>query len=203
MKNIKTIIIVIILILVGVLIVIGLNAAKTYLSGAAGGSEPNSVRVQADVKSATISWQTDKESQGAVEYGTTPASLLLRALESSSVVSHNVVLSPLKTGATYYFRIKVGETIYDNNGIPYSFKTKASEGEAGGGEPQAPTPTVRVPVPTKSSASPGAGATGDKVSDCVIGDFRKKFGTTSKEYDLDGNGIVNTKDWMKCLEDSQ
>ena len=104
MKGMKTVIIVVILILTGVLAVVGLRAAKTYLGGAAGGTEPTGVRAQADARSATISWQTEKESQGVVEYGTTPASLLLRALESQPTTVHRVVLSPLKGETTYYFR---------------------------------------------------------------------------------------------------
>ena len=193
MKNIKTIIIVIILILTGVLAVVGLNAAKNYLSGAAGGSEPSNVRVQADVKSAAISWQTDKESQAVVEYGTTPASLLLRALENQAVASHNVNLSPLKSGMTYYFRIKVGETIYDNNGIPFSFKTKESEG--GTATPSATATDNQNKAATESASM-------NKVTNCVKAEFSAKFGSKDTIYDLDDNGIVNTKDWIKCLQDN-
>lgn len=205
MKNVKTIIIVIILILVGILVVVGLNAARTYLSGAAGGTEPNNVRVQADVKSAAISWQTDKESQGVIEYGTTPASLLLRALETSPTTEHKVTLSPLKTNSTYYFRVKVGETIYDNNGIPYSFRTKdaSASGEPSGetgspAEDQPSSPRVtEVPVQVVTpSANQG------KVTECVLSEFKAKFGTSNQSYDLDDNGTVNTKDWIRCLEDN-
>jgi len=201
MKNMKKVIVVLILILVGVLAVVGLNAARTYLSGAAGGSEPKSVRVQADVKSATISWESDKESQGIVEYGTTPASLLLRALEASETASHRVLLSPLKTNATYYFRIRVGETVYDNNGIPYSFKTKEEDsvseagasGEAGSASPQVTQVPVRVVTPAPEASA-------GKVTKCDLAEFKKNFGGTNPRYDLDSSGAVNTKDWIKCLE---
>jgi len=200
MKNIKTIIIIIILILTGVLAVVGLNAAKNYLSGAAGGSEPSNVRVQADIKSAAISWQTDKEVQAVVEYGTTPASLLLRALENQSVTSHSVTLSPLKSGATYYFRIKVGETIYDNNGIPFSFKTKSGEQPDPAAEGATVTPTAGNQLtPTKAATD---SATLEKVTTCVRTEFATKFGTKDAAYDFDANGIVNTGDWIKCLRDN-
>jgi len=189
MKNIKAIIIIIILLLVGVLSVVGLRAAKTYLSGAAGGSEPKNVRVQADIKSATVSWQTEKEAQGIVEYGTTPASLLLRALETQPTTVHRVVLSPLKEGATYYFRIRVGETIYDNSGIPYSFKTKAGASQVSPTAVLTPTTAVK-PTPTS----------GGKVTKCVKSEFMEKFGTKDSRFDLDGNGVVNTRDWVKCLQ---
>lgn len=203
MKSAKTIIIIVILLLTGVLVVVGLGAARTYLSGAASGCDPTGVRAQADAKSTTISWQTTKECQGVVEYGTTPASLLLRALETSAATTHRVVLSPLKENTTYYFRVRVGEEIYDNNGIPWSFKTKAT-GETGEGtqaSPSASTVTttpvqvqVTTPAPTTASAS---GVT--KVTTCVKSEFTEKFGTSDAKYDFDNNGTVNTKDWIECL----
>lgn len=190
MKNLKAIIIIVILLLVGFLAVVGIRAARTYLGGAAGGTEPTNVRAQADVKSATISWQTEKESQGVVEYGTTPASLLLRALETQQTMSHRVILSPLKENTTYYFRIKVGETIYDNNGIPFSFKTQEDEGE---------TPTAAPTVQVSTSTPTPATGSGNKVARCVMSEFKEKFGTSDSQYDFDNNGVVNSKDWIECL----
>jgi len=205
MKNIKTIIIILILLLTGVLAVVGLRATKTYLSGAAGGSEPKGVRVQAEGKSATVSWQTEKDSQGVVEYGTTPASLLLRALETQPAKVHRVVLSPLKENTTYYFRIRVGETIYDNNGIPYSFKTKPSGGSTV--TPTAASKPLVTPSPTKALATPtvaqNEATSSAKVTRCLKSEFTEKFGTSDSRYDFDGNGVVNTKDWIKCLQTNQ
>lgn len=206
-KNLKTIIIIVILLLSGVLIVVGLGAARTYLSGAAGGCEPSAVRAQAEAKSTTISWQTDKECQGVIEYGTTPASLLLRALETQSVKTHRVVLSPLKGGTTYYFRVKAGETIYDNNGIPWSFKTKSADEETSGLTPTTvettPSPTgVSVPLATPTVAT-GSSTSETKVTNCVKADFKEKFGTSDARYDFDNNGTVNTKDWIECLNRNQ
>lgn len=208
--NIKKIIIVVILLLTGVLAVFGIRAAKTYLSGAAGGAEPQDVQVQAEVKSATINWQTEKENQATVEYGTTPASLLLRAPEQQPATTHQVDLSPLRSGTTYYFRIRVGDKIFDNDGIPFSFKTKGEETE----ESLSPTPTQQAlptsaqPSPTKpatESAQPTTStATGSaKVTQCVKSEFKEKFGTSDSSYDLDDNGIVNTRDWIMCLNENQ
>jgi len=127
--NVKSIIVLVIILLVGVLGVLGINTVRTYMSSAATDTEPKSVlaRPLADGRSAVISWTSDKASMGVVEYGTTPASLLLRAVETESVTSHSVTLTPLKPGANYYFRIRIGEEVFDNNGIPYSFKTLAAE----------------------------------------------------------------------------
>ena len=112
--SIKTVIIIVILLLVGVLGVLGVNTARTYLSGASADLAPKNVlgKGNEDGKSATITWTTDKEAMGVVEYGTTPASLLLRAPESSQSTSHSIVLSPLKGGTNYYFRIRVGEEVF-------------------------------------------------------------------------------------------
>lgn len=193
-KTLKTVIIVLILFLVGVGAVFGINAAKTYLSGAAAGEDPQNVKVQADVASATISWQSEKETMGVVEYGANQASLMLRAIETQKSTVHRVVLSPLKEGTTYYFRIKVGETIYDNNGIPYSFKTNpATVAEL------SPTPTAVaiepvLPSPTTASES------GVLVTTCISADFESQMGTSNSAYDFDKNGVVNTLDFIKCKQ---
>ncbi len=196
--NIKKIIIVVILLLTGVLAVFGIRAAKTYLSGAAGGAEPENVQVQAESKSATISWQSEKESQATVEYGTTPASLLLRAPEQQAATTHRVDLSPLRSGTTYYFRIRVGDKIFDNDGIPFSFKTKAEETE----EALSPTPTQRA-LPTSAQPTTTTATDSAKVTQCVKSEFKEKFGTSNSSYDLDDNGVVNTRDWIMCLNENQ
>jgi hypothetical protein len=204
-KGIKTIIIIIILLLVGVLAAVGIRTAKTYLSGASGGKEPQSVRVEADVKSATVTWQTEKEVQGTVEYGTTPASLLLRALENQPSTTHRVILSPLKESTTYYFRIRVGDEIFDNNGIPYSFKTKAAQVTPTQAVTPSPSPT-EAPVATPTTASgetPSSTSSAETVTSCNKADFQEKFGTSDSSYDFDDNGTVNTKDWIECLNQNQ
>lgn len=83
----------------------------------------SNVLVRASNTDATVTWNTDRSSIGFVEYGTTPASLLLRAPESTQTTNHKVVLSPLRANVNYYYRIRIGESVFDNNGIPYSFKT--------------------------------------------------------------------------------
>jgi hypothetical protein len=170
---IKSILIVVILVLVGVLGFLGVNTAKTYLSGASADTEPKNVlaKPSEDGKSATISWTSDKALVGVVEYGTTPASLLLRAPESDQVTSHAVVLSPLKTNTNYYFRIRVGEEVFDNSGIPYSFKTKVSS-------------VVNEVTPTKPVVV---------VPTLVAGECQKGV-------DFNGDGTINTKDYIDCLK---
>ncbi len=209
--SIKTVIIIVILLLVGVLGVFGVNTAKTYLSGASADLTPKNVlgKGNGDGKSATITWMTDKEAMGVVEYGTTPASLLLRAPESSQSTSHSMVLTPLKAGTNYYFRIRVGEEVFDNNGIPYSFKTITAVIE--------PTqiPTIAV-LPTVIVASESGTAecnrTTDYNKDGVINSLDyisciKTGPTTSSKcpngVDYNKDGVVNSLDRIKCLQDNK
>ncbi|MEK7527957.1 MAG: fibronectin type III domain-containing protein [Patescibacteria group bacterium] len=214
--SIKSILIVVILVLVGVFGVLGVNTAKTYMSGASADTEPKNVlaKPSGDGKSATVSWVSDKAVVGIVEYGTTPASLLLRAPESDQTVSHAVVLSPLKANTNYYFRIRVGEEVFDNSGIPYSFKTKVG-GEDG-------------PIPTKAKEVTPTLVDGE----CQRGvDYNKDGTTNSLDYieclkkkttptagqsggqatpttaskckqgvDYNKDGTVNSLDWIKCLQ---
>lgn len=198
--TVKTILILVILLLVGVLGVLGVNTAKTYIGGASADTEPKSVlgKPNEDGKSATVSWSSDKATTGVVEYGTSPAALLLRAPESDSTMSHSVVLSPLKPNINYYFRIRVGEEVFDNNGIPYSFKTKAAEAVL--------APTV-IPFPTVAIVP----------SDCVKGTntmdyincLRKKPSVSTgpvkgtacdSTVDYNKDGVINSLDRIKCLQ---
>ena len=175
--NAKTIIVLAVLIMVGVLSVLGVQTAKTYLSGAAGGTEPKNVlgAPSADGKSAVVSWISDKPSMGVVEYGTTPASLLLRAVETEAVADHKVTLTPLKSGVNYYFRIRVGEDVFDNNGIPYTFKTNADE-------------TSEVAIPTSAPI----------IDTTVTPIPAQSAGVCNRTTDYNGDGVINSLDFMSC-----
>lgn len=197
--TVKTVLIIVILLLVGVLGVLGVNTVKTYIGGASADTQPKNVLATPndDGKSATISWTSDKSTMGIVEYGTSPAALLLRAPESESLTAHSVVLSPLKPGINYYFRVRVGEEVYDNNGIPYSFKTKIAE--------MVVIPTVAaMVVPTVTATTEcKKGANIMDYIDCV----RKKPVTTPTgggkcpgNVDFNKDGVINSLDRIKCLQ---
>ncbi len=216
--TVKTIIIIVIMLLVGVLGVVGMTTAKTFFSGASAATEPKNVLAKAgeDGKSAVITWVSDKANMGVVEYGTTPASLLLRAPESEAVTNHSVTLSSLKANTNYYFRIKIGEEQFDNNGIPYSFKTKGAT----------PSGTVlpvitTAPTPTSSVGIRPTGAAGvcdrstDYNKDGVVNSLDYMFcqkgqgGTATTPIptvkcvspgDLNNDGVVNSLDRAKCLQ---
>lgn len=181
----KTIIVMVIVALVAVLAVFGVNTVRTYMSSASGGMDPKSVLAKSndDGKGAIISWTSDKASIGVVEYGTTPASLLLRAVETDSVTDHRISLSPLKPNVNYYFRIRVGEDTFDNSGIPYSFKTKGSAETVAVPTVVQTMPTVAL-MPTMSTASPSGTQTG----------------VCNRTTDYNHDGVVNTLDYLNCLK---
>lgn len=212
--NLKTILVLVILVLVGVLGVLGVGTAKTLIGSAAAGVEPKNVAAKPEVTEvggrqefeARVEWSSEKPSMGVVEYGTTPASLLLRAAEAQQATSHAVKLSPLKSNTSYYFRIKVGDEVFDNNGIPYSFKTKSADIKT--------TPTIAA-TPTLASTG-GCNRGTDYNKDGVVNslDYVKcvQGGTTPTPVstggckpgtDYDGNGVVNSLDMMKCLQNKR
>jgi hypothetical protein len=229
--NLKSIIVIVILLLVGVLGVLGINTARTYLSGASGAAEPKAVKAEPgeDGRSAIISWTSDKPSMGIVEYGTTPASLLLRAIESTEVSSHQVSLAPLKPNVNYYYRIRVGEDIFDNNGIPYSFKTGEGTGEMvqemPQGEQMMPTEMPQSqPPPAGVVCQSGVDYNNDgKINSLDMIECRKQNpqsasaptsfpeattapanpdGACKSGVDYNNDGKINSLDMVKCLQDN-
>lgn len=74
---------------------------------------------------AKISWTTDQETQGIVEYGSSPTSLNLFAPETAKSKSHTVELTLLTGNTSYYFQIRIGDTKHDNGGVPWTFTTKS------------------------------------------------------------------------------
>lgn len=113
--------------------------------------------------SATIQWTTDQETQGVVEYGTTPTSLVFFAPEVTRTNDHTVNLTLLTPSTTHYFQIRVGDETFDNGGVPWTFTTR-SEGVNSEIDPTAtpnitsqptdptrilqPSPTIQSQVPT-------------------------------------------------------
>jgi hypothetical protein len=67
-------------------------------------------QVRAQNNTAVISWQTDKVAATQVKYGTDPNNMSQKANEAGGSKNHNVTLSNLEQGKTYYF------AILDNDG---------------------------------------------------------------------------------------
>ena len=208
MKNKKTILMagggILAIVVVGI-VVWQMGAIRTFFGEATGGAKPQGVRVaNISANSAAISWQTAEPVVGQVEYGTTPGSFLLRATETSPTTNHNVSLSPLLPETIYYFRIRVGEEIYDDNGAPYSFTTKEAVAKmpSPGVSPTLPlvSPTVVISRPTVTptqNLSPVISPTGGEYT---LDDFKKAFGTSNAEFDINKDGVVNSADWILYQE---
>jgi len=190
--NKKTITIVLVS-LFGIAIIVGavlsMGKIRTFLGGAAAGSTPEGVRVtNITANSATVIWQTTKSVAGQIEYGTTPGSFLLRNTETAQTSDHSLVLSPLLPETIYYFRIRIGEEVYDENGAPYSFTTKGAVASV----PTLPTSTPLASVTEAPSATVSAQYTLD--------DFQAKFGSSNSEFDINKDGVVNSADWILYQE---
>lgn len=215
--NIKSIVILAVVLVVIVLGVVGAKTVQTFMSGASGDFEPSGMTAVSadDGKTATISWTSDKESLAKVEYGTTAASLVLMAADSSSVTAHRVSLSSLRPGTTYYYRIRVADEVFDNSGIPYTFKTKGSSKVK-----VSSTPTVSIVPMVSNGIQCDSGV--DYNKDGVVNSMdllmcRKNGGTIStssstpiptssaaavcnNSIDYNSDGVVNSLDRINCLQ---
>lgn len=186
--NLKTIIIFVILILVIVLGVIGVQVAKTFISGAAADYEPQGLTATsgADGSSATISWTTDKAATASVFYGTNMASLLLMAEDSSETTDHKILLTNLRAGKTYYYKIVVGDNEFDNGGTMFTFKTEGQT-EAAVTPTVAPTVAPVVTLPPASTISATPASTSSSTPNC------------DHTTDYVKDGVINSLDYISCM----
>lgn len=186
-------------IVIGIIIFIGLLVLTFQLIGTrAADIEPRDVVVSnIEKNSVKISWATGVDSQGVVEYGTTPTALNFFAPEAAKAKTHSLDLTLLSPSTTYYFGIRIGDKKFDNGGVPWTFTTKSTEGST----PASPTtavPTVGAATPTKAAATgstlptpiqtleiPDASA-GCTETDCVK--IKEKLGKG-----------CSTQDYFKCV----
>ena len=128
--NIKRIVAVAMVVLVGIpMLFLGLIAGQGIFAREED-SIPHDVKVTQTTKStATITWITDKNTQGVVEYGISPNVLNFYAPEQTTSKKHTVELTLLTSSTPYYFVIRVGDTAHDNAGMPWTFTTKSITGE--------------------------------------------------------------------------
>lgn len=218
--NLKTIIIFAILILVIVLLVVGVNVAKTFISGAAAGYEPQNLTAipKEDGKTAIVSWTTDKEAKASVFYGTNMASLLLMAEDMEPTIDHNILLTNLRINTAYYYKIVVDvDNVFDNGGMMYSFKTGGKVEEV----VLEPTVTIKPVVTLPVTASPSSGSATNLSTCNRTTDYNKDGTINSMDYvscsrgkvtptvedkcvgDYNKDGVVNSLDRIKCLQDSK
>lgn len=176
-------------IIVGIAVFIGLVVGYFTIFGTrAADSEPRDVIVSnIEKNSVKATWATGVDSQGVVEYGTTPTALNFFAPEPAKTKIHTIDLTLLSPNTTYYFDIRVGDKKYDNGGVPWTFTTK-------GAEVSVSTPTA---VPTTVVVTPSRKPVQTlKISDgtegCTDTDCAKIKGKLGKG--------CSTQDYFKCLK---
>jgi len=124
--KIPTLIVVAVLIIGIVVGVFLVRNRQIFKLGASGEAAPKDVRVtNVTDSSLTVSWTTDKESSGAVNFGESASSLTensLSEIEGKSTV-HSTVLTGLDKETEYFFKIISNGQPFDNNGITWQSKT--------------------------------------------------------------------------------
>lgn len=208
MKNKKKIVIIVALLLaIGLIagLVLGLDKVKNLFGQATGQQQPQGIRVTSiTANSATIVWQTTTPVIGQIEYGTTPGSFLLRSAETNQTANHNLTLSPLLPETIYYFRVRIGDQIYDDGGAPYSFTTKATTEAVPANQTSSPqTQNAQLEsdydnqteLEATKDGTIAPSPTAPEQNKYILGDFVEKFGTSDPEFDINNDGVVNSQDW--------
>jgi len=82
-------------------------------------------------KSFAVSWVTDGQVAGFIQYGTKEKELFYNATDDRDQLSgtqgkffvHHITARGLKAETNYFFKVNSGGKIFDNNGQPYQVKT--------------------------------------------------------------------------------
>ena len=167
-----------------VLAVVAVTQAKVFMSGATSDIEPTGVVAVSseDGKTATVTWSSEKESVAKIEYGTTAASLVLMTADSEATKNHSLTLNQLRPATNYYYRIRIGEELFDDGGMPYMIKTK--------GESE----IIVTPKPTLAVVPPSTATT--TVSPSPVNPTNGIVCDLKTDYNKDG--VINSFDTMTC-----
>lgn len=167
------------LLLVVAVVVVGFYYYKNSNPKIASTITPQKVRITnvADNK-FSVSWITETETLGVVEYGQVGEKLTKRVSDERDksqtngvYLTHHVTIEGLQPNTQYAFRIRSGESLtsFDNNGSPYAVTTGAVIGST----PVSKNFYGTIELPTKQSpqgtivyvALPGAAVASTLVSD--------------------------------------
>ena len=151
--------------------------------------EPRDVIVSnIEKNSVKATWATGVDSQGVVEYGTTPTALNFFAPEATKTKNHTIDLTLLSPNTTYYFDIRVGDKKYDNGGVPWTFTTKGADASVA-------APTAVPTQPLDSTQGKPTPVQRLKISDGTEGCSE----TDCAQIKLKLGKGCSTQDYFKCL----
>lgn len=226
-KKIRTLGIVIFLFFVlGATILLGKEASSRLARAST--CQANSVKsTQVAANNAVIIWETTDTTQGRVEYGTNSTSLSLSVPELNSGKTHSVPLTLLTPNTVYYYLLVFGKPgvmpgsteevrcdssgqVCTSNCVPWSFTTSTATPQS---QIEKAIPTTAL-IPTKETTptvslhlSPSPEATTASGLSAFCQQVELNLGASSKDatswatlkkYDVDGNGVINGLDVIKC-----
>jgi len=195
--------------IVGIIIFILIVAIGfTVFKSRAADVQPGTVRIEAiSQNSARVVWSTDQATIGAIKYGTSEGALNFYAPESvkDPVTTHSVELTLLSPGSMYYFQIQIGDKLFYNSGVSWTFSTKSKDGTAPAAnaspQPQVqptavvptaavatspqPSPIQTVEIPTTAPATSSGSCTD---TDCAV--IKSKLGAGCSVTDLVKNNCL-------------
>lgn len=202
----------------GVTVVIGKQASVVFQSRASSCPASAVSSEQVSANSAVVKWSSDADTQGRVEYGTSAVNLAFTAPEGTAGKTHNVPLTLLTPNTVYYYLVTIGNTRCDSSGqvctdacVPWSFTTSAvvpqKEAIMTLVSPTIPSasPTSQPRISPTAVLTMGPSPTSGLTKNCEqvklhLGASSKdasRWGTL-KQYDMDGNKVVNGLDIIKC-----
>lgn len=213
------------LVVTGGILILGKGTTQNLMSRASSCGVDKISSTQVSANSAVITWESADVNQGSVLYGINVNNLSFTAPEGSSGKTHNVPLTLLTPNTVYYYLISVGGKKCDSSGqscdatcVPWSFTTA-------GVTPQtqiiapilsptvAATPSASVTGslnPTPSSAvsiTAGPTASAGAALSAFCQQVKANVGASSadtanwetvKQYDVNGDGRINSLDVLKC-----
>lgn len=124
-KTIPTILGILVLV-IGVGVGVALTQFSTIFSlQASPDTTPSDVRItNVSDTSFTVSWTTEKETTGALDWGADPALGRTQTPPENALSRiHSLTLRSLVANTTYYFKINSAGAKHDNNGVPWQIKT--------------------------------------------------------------------------------
>lgn len=139
--------------------------------------------------SVKINWTTDQETQGVIEYGTSPTKLDFYAPEAQKTKDHSVEIDLLTPKTGHYFQIRIGDQVFDNGGVPWTFTTRVSLSDA---EEKITTPLVTLALsPTMGVIPSPTKALSVTCTETDCQKIRAKFGAG-----------CSVSDYIKCVQTS-